>query len=378
MRAHRGLICHVIYRLAVGGLENGLVNLINHLPAGRYRHAVLCVTETTDFSRRIERDDVVIHQLHKRPGKDPAAYARAWRFLNRLKPQIVHTRNLPALDMLAPAWLARVPHLVHSEHGRDLLELDGRNVKYNRLRRASRAVVARYITVSRDLHDWLASEIGVPERRLATIYNGVDTERFSPTPEGGRRVLPEGFAPPDAIVLGTLGRFEVVKNQLGLARAFGLVLERRPDLRARLRLVLIGEGSQRAAIEETLAAAAARDLAWLPGFRDDTPALYRALDLFILPSLREGISNTILEAMACGRPVLATEVGGNPEILPNGVAGRWVAPDDPEALAAAILDYIDHPALLRTQGEAGRRHVLERFSLAAMVKNYDQVYGALL
>jgi sugar transferase (PEP-CTERM/EpsH1 system associated) len=377
MSAPPALICHIIHQLAVGGLENGVVNLINHLPGDHYRHAVICITNATEFRNRIQPRNVEIYEIHKLPGKDVAAYGRMWRLLRRLKPQIVHTRNLPALDMLAPAWLAGVPRLVHSEHGLDMRELAGTNRRYNRLRQLSRLAVDRYVTVSRDLHDWLHCDIGIPESRLAVIYNGVDTDRF--TPEGAsRKVLPAGFAPQGTVVLGTLGRFEAVKNQLGLAHAFLRVLERRPALRQVLRLVLIGDGSQRSAIEQALAEGQAGDLAWMPGFRDDAPDLYRALDIFVLPSLREGISNTILEAMASGRAVIATRVGGNPEILPEDVAGRLVAPNDPDALAAAILDYIDRPALIRAHGEAGRAAVLAKFSLATMVENYDRLYRAQL
>lgn len=370
------LICHVVQRLAVGGLENGVVNLINNLPSDTYRHAVICVTSATEFRQRIRRPDVDIHEIRKQPGKDIGAYHRMWRVLRHLRPDIVHTRNLPALDMLGPAWLAGVPRLVHSEHGLDMIELEGRNRKYNRLRRLSRSVVDRYVAVSRDLEGWLRGEIGIPGRRLDLIYNGVDTERFSPL--AAPAPLPEGFAPPGAVVIGTVGRLEAVKNQLGLARAFCEVLEMRPALRQRLRLAVIGGGSQEGEIRAVLAAGNALDLAWLPGSRDDMPALYRALDLFVLPSLREGISNTLLEAMASGRPVIATSVGGNPEIMPEGVAGTLVPAQDDAALAWAILNYLDNPELMRAHGEAGHAHTIRNFSLDAMLKKYDMLYRSLL
>jgi sugar transferase (PEP-CTERM/EpsH1 system associated) len=371
------LICHVIYRLAVGGLENGLVNLINNLPADRYRHAVVCVTQATDFRERIRRNGVDIHELRKQPGKDIAVYSRMWRVLRKLQPRVVHTRNLPALDMLLPARLAGVPHFVHSEHGLDKIEIDGKNMKYNLMRRASRLTVDRYITMSRDLSGWLQREVGVPATRIETIYNGVDTVRFSPQRED-RHALPAGFAPPGSVVVGTLGRLDPVKNQTLLARAFARLIERRPDLRARLRLVIIGDGDERAAIETILAQSGATELAWLPGFRNDTPSLYRALDIFVLPSVREGISNTLLEAMASGIPVIATRVGGNPEIVPDNVVGQLVPSNDPEALAQAIERYVDDLALLRAHGAAGRAHVLKSFSLGAMMQGYDRVYGSLL
>ena len=306
------LICHIIFRLGVGGLENGLVNLINHLPESEFRHAVVCTTTATEFRERIRRPDVEIVEINKTEGKDIASYGRVWRALRRLRPQIVHTRNLPALDMLAPAWLAGRSRIVHGEHGLDMVELTGENRRYNQLRRASRAIVDRYIAVSRELCEWLREDIGVQDLRLNLIYNGVDVSHFAP---GDTRsaVLPAGFAPPDSIVLGTAGRLERVKNQIGLVQAFCRILEMRPELRKRLRLVIVGEGSQSGAIEQALDQAQLRELAWLPGLRNDMPDLYRALDLFVLPSLREGISNTLLEAMACGRACVATRAGGNPE-----------------------------------------------------------------
>lgn len=370
------LICHIIHRLDYGGLENGLVNLINHLPADRFRHAVICLTEATDFRRRIERPDVPIVEIGKRPGKDPTAYARVWRALRRLRPRVVHTRNLPALDMLAVAALAGVPRLVHGEHGLDVLELDGSSRKYNTLRKLSRLVVDRYITVSRDLARWLVDEVGIPSSRVSTIYNGVDTNRFRP--DGAGTKLPAGFAPPGSFVITTIGRFEAVKDQPTLAAAFCRMLEQRPDSRARLRLVMVGDGALRPEVEATLARYQASSLAWLPGFRSDAPDLLRACDVFVLPSLREGISNTMLEAMATGKPVVATRVGGNPEIVEEGVTGLLVPPSDPEALAASLLAYVDDPARARAHGEAGRARALQKFSLSAMLEAYGAIYGDLV
>lgn len=370
------LICHIIYRLQVGGLENGLVNLVNNLPAERWRHAIICISEATEFRNRIQRPDVAIYELKKRPGKDVGAYHRMWRLLRQLRPQIVHTRNLPAIDMIVPAYFAGVPRFIHSEHGFTLMEIDGKNQKYNRLRRFSRLIVDQYVALSRDLYTWLRDEIRVPEARLTTIYNGVDTERFAPAAPD-RSMFPPDFAPPGAIVIGTLGRLEPVKNQLALIDAFARIVAQRPALRETLRLAIIGDGEQRGDAEAAIAAAGLEELVWLPGFRNDTAALYRALDIFALPSLREGISNTLLEAMASGRAVIATRVGGNPEIVPEGIAGQLVAPD-PDALAAAILAYVDDPNLMRAHGEGGRAHVLKNFSLDAMMRNYDRVYGSLL
>ena len=114
------LVAHAIYRLDVGGLENGLVNLINRIPAQRFRHAIICLTEYSEFRQRLTRDDVAVYALHKPPGNSPMTQFRLWRLLNQLRPDIVHTRNMGALEATLPAALAGVPVRIHGEHGRDV------------------------------------------------------------------------------------------------------------------------------------------------------------------------------------------------------------------------------------------------------------------
>src|SRR6266436_3237324 len=372
------LIAHVIYGLKVGGVENGLVNLINHMPAERYRHAIVCITDYSDFRGRIRREDVECYALQKPPGKVPGFYVRIWKLLRQLRPDIVHTRNLTALAAPVPATLAGAPVRIHGEHGRDMVDLDGSNVKYQRVRRLIRPFVHQYIALSRDLESYLVDRIGVPRQRLAQIYNGVDTDLFKPA--GARRApLPiPGFAGAETVVIGTVGRMQPVKDQLTLVRAFVRLLELRADLRARLRLVMIGEGALRQPALALLEQAGMLDLAWLPGERADIPELMRGLDLFVLPSLAEGISNTILEAMASGLPVVATRVGGNPELVEEGHTALLVPADDPRAMAAAIEVYAADAAKRSRHGAAGRAAAEARFSLHAMVGAYLEVYDRAL
>lgn len=178
--------------------------------------------------------------------------------------------------------------------------------------------------------------------------------------------------------MGTVGRMQTVKAQPLLVRAFLRALEIAPALRPRLRLVLAGDGPLRAECEALLARAGASDLAWLAGERADVPDVMRGLDCFVLPSLAEGISNTILEAMASGLPVIATDVGGNSDLVAAGETGRIVPPGDVEALAAAIAAEAADPDRARAMGRAGRSRVLERFSLPAMVAAYEAVYREVL
>jgi len=188
----------------------------------------------------------------------------------------------------------------------------------------------------------------------------------------------DGFASPDSIVIGTVGRLQTVKDQLTLTRAFVRLQTLTPEVRERLRLVIVGDGPLLGDVREILRTAGVSHLAWLPGAREDVPAILRGMDIFVLPSLAEGISNTILEAMACGLPVVATRVGGTPEIVSEGVTGLLVPPDDPEAMAQRIQMYIRDDELRQRHGGAARESVVRHFSLDRMMQHYVDVYDAVL
>ncbi|MGA7799191.1 MAG: TIGR03088 family PEP-CTERM/XrtA system glycosyltransferase [Gammaproteobacteria bacterium] len=368
------LIVHVIYRLDVGGLENGLVNLINRIPSTQYRHAIVCLTDYTEFHRRIDREDVPIFALHKRPGNDLNMLVRVWRLVRQLRPDIVHTRNLAALECAVPAWLAGARTCIHGEHGRDMLDVDGTSRRYQWVRRLYRPFVKAYVPLSKDLEQYLVSKVAVAPKRIWQIYNGVDTERFAPADSERQCVPAPGFSTPGTVVVGTVGRLQPVKDQVTLADAFIELLTRRPGLKSRLRLAIVGDGPLRDEVAGRLQAAGVADLAWLPGERSDVPELMRALDIFVLPSLAEGVSNTVLEAMATGLPVVATRVGGNPELIVDGVTGSLVPPSDPKAMAQALSEYVDNDDRRRAHGCAGRERVLERFSMQVMVDRYIALY----
>ena len=371
------LICHLIHHLGTGGLENGLVNLIDRTPEDRYRHAILCLQGVGGFAGRLQRE-VPILSLDRTAGHSFSLYGRAWRALRGLRPALVHTRNLSALEMQIPARLLPGVRRVHGVHGRDLFDLHGRNRKYLLLRRAIRPLVERYTAVSRDLADWLVRVVGVAPERVRQIYNGVDQERFRPR-QGPRPDLDLPFAlPADALVIGTVGRLAGVKDQATLVRAFARLRERRPQEAGRLFLALVGDGPERERLEDLVRSLGLGPWTWLAGERDDVPECLRLMDVFVLPSLGEGISNTLLEAQASGLPVVATRVGGNPELVADGDNGFLVPAADAEALAAALERYLEDPSLRGRQGAAGLRRVRERFHWDRCVEAYLGLYDELL
>ena len=367
-------ICHVIHRLDHGGLEHGLVKLVNALPASDFRHVIVTLAGAGPLRHRL-RADVQVIDCPKRPGQDPGLQWRLWQLLRALRPDVVHTRNLATLELQLAARLAGVPVRLHGEHGHDMHDPDHQRPRFRWLRRALSPCITGWTAVSRLLADYLVREVGVPARRVTRLCNGVDCTRFEPRAQGPRRALVE--VPPalrDRFLIGSVARLQPVKDPLNLVQAFIALMHSRPAWRDRVGLVLVGDGPLRAPAEAALAAAGLLACAWLPGARDDIPSLMNALDLFVLPSLAEGIPNTVLEAMASGLPVVATRVGGTPELVEEGTTGLLVPRAAPHALADALQRYVDAPAMARQHGAAGRRRAEREFSLSRMVAGYDALY----
>ncbi|MBV8380709.1 MAG: TIGR03088 family PEP-CTERM/XrtA system glycosyltransferase [Paucibacter sp.] len=373
----RPLVVHVMHRFDTGGLENGVVNLINHMPPERWRHAVLALTEVTDFRRRVRHEDVQFIALNKPPGQGFWQFPKLFSLFRTLRPAIVHSRNLAALETQLPAWAAGVPVRIHGEHGRDVGDLDGSNRTYQRVRRFYRPFVNHYIALSRDLETYLREAVHVPAERISQFYNGVDAERFKALADGPSAIEGCPFDPARHFIFGTVGRMAQVKDQTLLARAFVQLIEQQPAWRERVRLVMIGDGPLRAQAQALLDAAGLAELAWLPGERTDVPAVMRGLNAFVLPSLAEGISNTILEAMASGLPVIATDVGGNADLVEHEQSGLIVPAADAEALRVAMARLAADATLGRQMGRAGRARIERQFSLQAMVRNYQGLYERL-
>jgi len=375
----RPLVVHLTYALDFGGLETLLVECVNRMPAHKYRHAVVCLTGYTAFVDRITRPDVEVVALHKRPGLGLGTHAALWKLLRRLRPTILHTYNLAAAEYAFTATLAGVPVRIHAEHGRDASDPEGKNRKHNFLRRRLAPFIDRYVPVSSDLQRWLRQVVAIPERKIALIKNGVDTARFQAGAAGGARVAGPTASPwqPGDFVIGTVARIQDIKHHCGLVEAFVRLRALMPDQRQRLRLSIVGDGPLLPALKAQVAAAGLDDVVWLPGARSDIAELMHSFSLFALPSLAEGTPVSLLEAMACGLPVVASRVGGIPEVIDDGEHGSLVAPADSAALAAALSRYVASPALASRHGAAARVRIEHHYSMTAMLAAYTGLYDAL-
>jgi glycosyltransferase involved in cell wall biosynthesis len=228
--------------------------------------------------------------------------------------------------------------------------------------------------MSQDIAQWLEQEVRVDPSRMRQLYSGVDTDRFSPAPASAGEGWGEGPRGQGSVTIGTVGRLDPVKNQSALLRAVADLRPRFP----RVRLLVVGDGPLRRPLEAEASSLGVADIVTFTGARNDTPDLLRSLDVFVLPSLSEGIANTILEAMATGLPVVAGRVGGNPELVAEGVTGALYDPRQSDGLRQAIEWYLMDPALRRAHGWAGRERVVQNFSLDSMVQRYLTLYDELL
>jgi len=355
-------VAHVLHSFGTGGMEKGIATVVRHASKG-FRHSIVCLWRSGE-SRKLLPPDTPVLELEKPPGNSVRFLWRLRRELRRLRPDVVHTRNWGGVDGILAARLGGLRGIVHGEHGWDMNDPNGTNPRRLRARRFLSRSVREITCVSKDIERWLVEKVRV-RARVTQIYSGVDTERFRPGPDG-HEIREELGIPKGAPVLGTLSRLDPIKDHPTLFAAFARVRERHPGAH----LLVVGDGPEREKLEGLRGPGV-----HLLGNRLDAPRVLRAFDLFVLPSRNEGISNTILEAMATGLPVIASRVGGNPELVEEGETGRLVPAGDAEALAGALLDYLDGPEPRRAHGSAGRARTIAHFSIASMVAGYEAVWA---
>jgi len=385
--APKPLIVHVVYRFDVGGMENGIVNLINYLPDEFADHCVVALTNVApSFAARLRRKDVQVLAMHKPAGQMLPFLPKLVSLIRTLRPAIFHTRNIGTLEAQLSAWFAGTPVRLHGEHGWDIGDLVGENSKMLWIRRMMKIFVHHQVALSDPTYRYLRDRVGVKEGRLSSICNGVDTSRFFPpddrsstrseiveTDHTARRVIAQ-----DSFVVGAIGRLAAVKNLPMLVDAFADLRRRNKSFRAQGRLAIVGDGPYLIELNRRLSSLGIADVTWVAGARNDIPNCLRAIDVLCLPSLAEGISNAILEAMACGVPVIATDVGGNRELVEDGVTGILVPTNDAPSMSAAIERFYMDASARRAAGAAARSRAVTHFSLESMVTKYHHLYSTQL
>jgi sugar transferase (PEP-CTERM/EpsH1 system associated) len=349
--------------------------LINTLPHDRFRHSLIAVNQVDpSYVQRITRGDVEVLELNKGPGQPFGLYPKFRTLMKRLRPSVLHSCNLAALDFVPAAAWAGVPHRVHAEHGWSADDPGGTNRKLQWVRRMYRPWVHDYVAVSQEINDYLRSRIGAPVQRINLIPNGIDVTRFRPATDEERQQLPAGF-PFDRghhCIVGTVGRMEPVKNHRLLLDALALALKQTPSATATLRLVMVGDGPLRPAVEQQVRALGLQDHVWLAGNRNDVPELLRAMDVFVLCSIAEGTSCALQEAMATGLEIVATDVGGNRQLLVEGAVGTLVPTNSVPELAQELIKLAT--TLGKRHGALARQHAAGSYALSDTVAAYARLF----
>jgi glycosyltransferase involved in cell wall biosynthesis len=314
-----------------------------------------------------------VETLGRRPGVDFGLVRRLARSLRRGRVELVHAHQYTPwfYASLGAALGWRRPRILFTEHGRHYPDVPrGKRMAFNQ---GLLPITDGIVAVSGFVRDCLAANEALPRRRIRVVYNGVDSGRFeSPGSRAGARAS-QGIDPGDPVV-GIAARFAPVKDHATLLRAFARVLGEIP----RAKLALAGDGELRASLETQAQGLGIAGSCRFLGVRRDIPDLLSSWDLFCLSSLSEGTSVTLLEAMAAGLPVVATRVGGNPEIVVDGTTGLLASRGDDAGLARAIVEILEDPTRARGMGEAGRARVRASFTQERMTEDYRTLYGELL
>jgi sugar transferase (PEP-CTERM/EpsH1 system associated) len=367
-------ILHVVDHLGKGGLENGLVNLIEHLDPARFEHVVYAIRKLGPNADRLAGSRIQVICQGKRDTDARFQAGTLARAIRQVRPDIVHSRNWGAVEaVLAGCWV-RSCKVVHSEHG---LEADAAAHEPKRriwFRRLAYHLADRVFSVSYQLRELHAARTGFDPKRIAVIHNGVDLGRFCPDAAARVRVRRELGLAPDEFCVGCVGNLFPVKGHLTALQGIeGLAARSR-----NWRLLLIGEGPERQKLEAFVAQRPDwKNHVQLPGTSHRVPDLLQAMDVYVLPSISEGISNSLLEAMASGIPVVATATGGNPEVVVDGESGLLFRVGDAPRLSDHLLRLEADKKLRADLAERALRRVREEFSLDSMVGKYAQLYESL-
>lgn len=363
-------ILYLITELSTGGAQMALLRLLQELDRERFTPSVACLYNGDGAVAQEIRAlgiDVFDAQMHHKV--DLAAMWRLYRHIRRVRPAILHTSlfhaNLPGrvLGRLAGLAGTLAPIVICSERTM-AMESEWRY----RANRWTIGLVDRVTAVSANVRDFCVSHIGLPAEKLVVIPNGVDL------PEGplasSEAARAELGLPPDGPVIGAVTRLDPVKGMDFLIQALAAI--------DGTHLAVIGDGPERAPLEALAESLGVDARVHWAGHRRDVLHLLPGFDLFVQPSLHEGMPNTVLEAMVAGLPVAATAVGGTPEVVVDGVTGLLVPPRDPGGLAEAIATLLHNPDLRRTMGQAGRQRVAEHFTVKRMVEQTEEMYEQLL
>lgn len=362
-------VLYLNYSMEIGGIETLIYEFASRLNGNGFSPSVCVLKGGGTLEKKLGKGDIQVYDIEKKEGIDISIVLKLRRLFVQKGIKILHTNNFTSwfYGVLAARGIRGLKH-IHTEHS---------NVK--RMRRGWGEKLLCYFTdfiicVSNDVKRFMISNQYISQQRLRVINNGVDSEKYSPSvknKEIWRRQLGINI---DAPVVGIVARLDPIKDHKTLLKAFSMLSDKIPDAV----LVIIGDGEMKNALIEQTRELNLEHKVFFLGERQDIPELLNAMDIFVLTSLSEGHNVSLLEAMSSGLPIVATHVGGNTEIVIDGVTGLLVPPNSPEVLSAKIETLLKDEHLRLQMGEISRMRVLEYFDMHKMIENYKKIYTNVL
>lgn len=364
-------ILHFFTHLILGGTELTAFRMMNGLDKELFENQLCGIRGFDPKVTAVRCPDAAIVSLPS-SSTEPRTQIFALRdLIKKFRPHIVHSRNWGAIEAIPAARLAGVPIAIHSEHGYEMESLAGLPVRRRLFRRAVYGMANSIFAVTGELQQFHARQAWISPSRIRVISNGIDTHLYSPRPELRESIRETIGIPRGRFVVGTVGRLVPIKDHGTLLKATAVLAERGIDVH----VLLVGGGPELNRCQQLVETtpALANRVSFL-GARDDVSEMLNAMDVFVLSSFSEGMSNTLIEAMSCELPVLATRVGGNPEVVGGEMVNSLFAPGDIDGLAASLERLAQDSSLRRTLGRAARERAVSSFSLECMVGNYQRLY----
>lgn len=368
-------ILHVVEAIGIGGgIENGIANLIERMDSTRFEHILCGVFRLGPQVERYPADRVQIVCLEQKPRRLAIQAGSLAEMIRKLRPDVVHSRNWGALEAVVAARWVGETSVIHSEHG---VEMDPAAEPRRRswLRRLVFSLTDHVFCVSYQLRDMLVARTGFPQRKIGVIHNGVKTSLFRPDTSARKRFRAELGINDDEFCIGCVGRLNRIKDYPTIFRAAELF----NNSCASWRLLIVGDGAELSSLQGLVnTSPILRGRVHFMGASNCVPEILNALDVYVLPSLCEGISNSLLEAMATGLPVIASDTGGNPEVVVNGMSGLLFPVGDIQRLADQLLLVYSAKERRVQLGEMALCRVKEQFSLDSMIEQYEEMYSSLV
>jgi len=368
-------VMHVVYGLGRGGLQTGLENLFSRMDRDRFEHVICVLRPPIDhpMCQGLAEHARLMCLATTESGSrfQAAAIAKAIR---EVKPDIVHSRNWGCIEAVPAARWVGSCAVVHGEHGIDVDLIADEPRRRIWFRRAAFEMADRIMAVSHQLKEHHAARTGYAAGKITVIHNGVDQRRFFPDPQARSRSRAELGIAEHEFCIGSVGHLAPVKDNMTTLKAVAEFAKRAADWR----VVIFGEGLERPKLEAFVSSHPDwKNRVSFPGLTRRIPEMLNAMDVLVLSSVTEGICNSLLEAMATGLPVIATDTGGNPEIIVNRRSGLLFPVGNVQQLAEKLALLRDRKDLRVELGAQAVCRVREEFSVESMARGYEQLYDSL-